>query len=239
MCLVAAGRLAAEVQQRRRRKSTSGDGSSHCGTIATRAKGGETAELVASRLDRQSDFPFFPRPFYRQLDITDLPGDSGFDPLGVIKSERDLWRMREAELKHGRLAVLAMAGWTLSELLHPIIANMFGMENKLVEGVFAPTIFNTGLNDLNTSQFVIYAMEAIAIMEILGPKDGQGDYGWNPFGLKDWAPPKIRGVSTFNKPWMPEAEIKHCRLAMLGFSFALFEEMISGVPFAKLITGSY
>ncbi len=40
-----------------------------------------------------------------------LAGDVGFDPLGFAKSAKTLFWMREAEIKHGRLAMLAAVGW--------------------------------------------------------------------------------------------------------------------------------
>ena len=42
--------------------------------------------------------------------------DVGFDPLGFAKNKEDLLNYREAEIKHARLAMLAAAGWPLSEL---------------------------------------------------------------------------------------------------------------------------
>jgi hypothetical protein len=40
------------------------------------------------------------------------------DPLGFAKDKATLVRMRDAEIKHSRLAMLAAAGWPLSELWH-------------------------------------------------------------------------------------------------------------------------
>ena len=58
--------------------------------------------------------PFMARP--AALDGS-LAGDVGFDPLGFAKSSDDLMNYREAEIKHARLAMLAAAGWPISELL--------------------------------------------------------------------------------------------------------------------------
>ena len=44
-----------------------------------------------------------------------LPGDAGFDPLGFA-DETNLARMREAEVRHGRLAMVATWGWPVAEL---------------------------------------------------------------------------------------------------------------------------
>ena len=50
-------------------------------------------------------------------------GNKGFDPLGFATSLTTLKAYREAELKHGRLAMLAALGWPVSELLQPVLAS--------------------------------------------------------------------------------------------------------------------
>jgi Chlorophyll A-B binding protein len=60
-----------------------------------------------------------------------LAGDLGFDPLGIAKSTAGLFALRESEIKHGRLALLAALGWPLSELYHYALARMLGLEDLL------------------------------------------------------------------------------------------------------------
>lgn len=79
-----------------------------------------------------------------------LAGDLGFDPLGdiflqyrsfrlasleillgIVKSEKELFAIREAEMKHGRIALLAAVGWPISELYHYTLAKSLGMEDLL------------------------------------------------------------------------------------------------------------
>ena len=61
--------------------------------------------------ERSRSIPFLLRP--AKLDGT-LPGDQGFDPLGLSNIDEemglDLYWMREAELKNGRVAMLATVG---------------------------------------------------------------------------------------------------------------------------------
>ena len=63
-------------------------------------------------------------PFLKQPTNLDgsLPGDVGFDPLG-FSEVFDVKVLREAELKHGRIAMLAVLGWTVQETapasIHP------------------------------------------------------------------------------------------------------------------------
>ena len=62
----------------------------------------------------------------------DLPGvmtDSIFDPLALSKglSDRQVKRYREAELKHGRVGMLAATGLLVQEVFHPLFGgNFFG-----------------------------------------------------------------------------------------------------------------
>jgi len=56
---------------------------------------------------------------------SDLAGVSAplgfFDPLGFSKKdEATLYKYREAELKHGRVAMLAVLGWLTQERFHPL-----------------------------------------------------------------------------------------------------------------------
>ena len=46
-----------------------------------------------------------------------FPGDLGFDPLRLYpKDETDQFRMQLAEIKHGRLAMIAITGFAAQEL---------------------------------------------------------------------------------------------------------------------------
>ncbi len=76
-----------------------------------------------------------------------LAGDVGFDPLGFSKDKPTLFRMREAEIKHSRLAMLAAAGWPLSELWHREIADTLGLESILASAGKAPSVLNGGLSN--------------------------------------------------------------------------------------------
>ena len=64
--------------------------------------------------DKSKSVPFLSRP--EKLDGT-LAGDVGFDPLG-ISNYFDIKWMRESELKHGRICMLAAAGTLVQEFIH-------------------------------------------------------------------------------------------------------------------------
>ena len=101
-----------------------------------------------------------------------MPGDVGFDPYALVmlapvgnKEGKSPWRnverktqmlmlseyeqkrkvawMREAEIKHARLAMVAAAGWPISELLDGPISRLLGMPSPLdLTGGRAPSLFN-------------------------------------------------------------------------------------------------
>jgi hypothetical protein len=76
--------------------------------------------VAASTAPRMAVFPgTFSEsvPFLKQPANLDgaLPGDVGFDPLG-FSDVFDIKVLREAELKHGRIAMLATLGLIVQEL---------------------------------------------------------------------------------------------------------------------------
>merc|ERR1719223_913353 len=73
-------------------------------------------------------------PFVAAPKILDgsMPGDVGFDPFGFAGGDKaSLENMREAEIKHGRLAMLAVVGWPLAELWDKKIAGFLGISDSL------------------------------------------------------------------------------------------------------------
>jgi len=106
---------------------------------------GRTAETEMSVA-----IPFLKRP--PKLDGTQA-GDFGFDPLGLTE-EFDLFTMQEAELRHGRLAMLAVVGWPLSELFAP---------SWMLQNGCAPSVLN-GFNPIS-AMAVLAAFGAVGFFE--------------------------------------------------------------------------
>jgi len=162
--------------------------------------------------------PFMTRPSV--LDGT-FAGDVGFDPLGFAKSRADLMNYREAEVKHARLAMLAAAGWPLSEVFDKKIAAALGM-NPLLDGSDrVPSLLNGGLGKISPAYWV-GCIGLAAIIDILGTlrmKGDSEDYLPGDFGLRLGYPASEAGQKR-----MQLAEIKNGRLAMVAvFGFALQE----------------
>lgn len=151
----------------------------------------------------------------------ELAGDVGFDPLGFAKSKADLWNYREAEIKHARLAMLAAAGWPVSEIFDKKIADVFGLDPLLDSSDRVPSLLNGGLGKVSPFYW-IGCIGIAAAIDLYGvtrrSREGYipGDYGFDPLGLY----PK----SEEDKKNMQLAEIKNGRLAMIAvFAFAIQE----------------
>lgn len=169
-----------------------------------------------------------------QLDGT-LAGDVGFDPLGFSKSQKTLYWMREAEVKHARLAMLAAAGWPISELYHKEIAKVFGLESILAANDRAPSLLNGGLSNVWASGMLIMSMIIAGYLEAKAMNDGyvfwgaQKPDGYTPGDL-GFDPLSLYRARKGSKKAMEEAEIKNGRLAMIAISAFAFQEFASKLP---------
>ena len=175
-----------------------------------------TSPIVAPLPAQSQSLPFLARPAF--LDGT-LAGDVGFDPLGFAKSESDLMIYREAEIKHARLAMLAAAGWPLSELFDKKIAAALGMDPLLDGADRVPSLLNGGLDKVSPAYWV-GALGFAAVVEILGSLRMKSEKAIpGDFGLRLGYPSEEAGQNR-----MQLAEIKNGRLAMIAiFGFAVQE----------------
>lgn len=181
--------------------------------------------------------PFLKRP--NKLDGSHA-GDVGFDPLGLSESN-DLYVMMEAEIRHARLAMLAVVGWPLSELIAPKF--MLHGDNHL-----APSVLN-GFDTLNLIGFASI-FGALGFFEFqtafrrvddktLGKIHSEdmanvwkygvpGDYNFDPLNLYS-----VLGDTADGRKALREAEIGHGRAAMLGITYFAMWEAITGHPIVE------
>jgi len=156
-----------------------------------------------------------------------MAGDIGFDPMGFSDSKENMINYREAEIKHARLAMLAAAGWPLSELFDKKIADLFGMEAVVDAGNRVPSVLNGGMGKISPLYWIgcIFLAGGIDAWGYFGArkKDGYfpGDLGFDPFGLY---PKDEKG-----RLWMQTAEIKNGRLAMIAITAFCFQEAVSHI----------
>lgn len=148
-----------------------------------------------------------------------MAADVGFDPLGFADSVENLSKYREAELRHGRLAMLAAAGWPLSELFDVKIAKMMDMDPVIFadNGFRAPSVLNGGMG-LISPLYWVGCLAAAAIFEAISISSPKFNAGLYP-----------KSVSDKDKRWIQTAEIKNGRLAMLAITAFAAQECVSHI----------
>jgi len=152
--------------------------------------------------------------------------DIAWDPLGLASPE-NLEQYKEAELKHGRIAMLAALGWPAAEELEPFFSKLFGLQDELIETAGrAPSLLNGGLEE---AQIPFFLAGAFSIAGILDSKATEiqkelklepGNVGFDPLGLFP------EDAATQEKYKL--AELKHGRIAMVAITLYALEEAISG-----------
>ncbi len=167
--------------------------------------------------------PFLKRP---PLLNGELVGDCGFDPLELAKTKEDLVKYREAEVKHGRLAMLAAVGWPISELFDEKIAQLLNLPSALDSAGRAPSILNGfgGISPYYWLAVLIFAafIDSYGIYRSTqedNPTYFPGDLGFDPLNL--YPDDEIEGRT------MQLIEIKHGRLAMMAVLIYTIEELLS------------
>lgn len=178
--------------------------------------------LQDSSQSKSKAIPFLLRP--PKLDGK-MAGDVNFDPLGLSSVEDlgpiDLYWFREAELKHSRVAMMAVLGLLAveSDFVLPIFSSggsyhngvdMFYALMKSHPALIVASVVFIGIVEL---------ISGIALTE--GRKTGlrePGEFGFNPLKF---------GRSPKTKKDLATKEIKNGRLAMLSAALILAEETFS------------
>jgi len=182
-----------------------------------------------------------PTPFGSDEFCYGLPGAIApvgpFDPLGFTKDADvlEVNRLREAELTHGRVGMLAAAGFLVQEKFHPLFSADGGPAIQQIPQL--PAGFIVALT------MTIAACESLRISKGFAPptesnlKDARaggksqsfqrlrddyipGDLGFDPLGLKPEDPAEFR--------IMQEKELSHGRLGMIAAAGFLAQEAVSG-----------
>lgn len=163
--------------------------------------------------------PFLENPPH--LDGT-MVGDRGLDPFNFGADGR-LGRMREAEIKHARLAMLAAAGWPISEKLDTPLAKLVNLPVALNPDGTAPSLLNGGLDQISIYYWGAVLGASVAI-EFAGRDNKEpGDYGFDPLGFsKDFSEEKLSE--------MKEKELKNGRLAMMAIAGFAVQEALYKTP---------
>ena len=173
-----------------------------------------------------------------------------FDPAGfsVGIDKLEMNRLREAELAHGRVGMLAAAGFLVQESFHPLFDGVGGPAIEQIPRLPVPVWFAMTLGIGIAESIRIqrgwanpYDGEIAVMTEEFGapqtafpkpettfqrlrPAYEPGDIGFDPLGLKPEDPAEYRT--------MQEKELSHGRLAMLAAAGFLAQEAVTGQTWA-------
>ena len=158
-------------------------------------------------------------------------GNKGFDPLNCSTDIVTLRKYREAEIKHGRLAMLGSVGWPLAELYHPYLSKISNSANILSDNGKVPSLLNGGLDKVNPVFFmaaIVFAttLELNNIKKVYDNESIPGDLGFDPLKL-------YNGKDVVTKSNLELKEINNGRLAMLAITYYAISEFITKNPIVK------
>lgn len=179
-----------------------------------------------------------------------LPGAiapfGNFDPLGFTNDlpVQEVKRFREAEVTHGRVAMLATVGYLVAENFHPLFNGAItGPANTHLAQVQATAPFffafltatiaisefsraNTGWEMPKEAMIKNMDVEGATWLSKLNDGYYPGDIGFDPLGLK---PTDAKEFAT-----MQEKELSNGRLAMLAAAGMIVQEQITHNPLLPL-----
>jgi len=167
-------------------------------------------------------------PFLRNPSRTDgLVGSVGFDPLGLSEmwgsTDSDLKWLQEAEIKHGRVAMLATVGFITSQYFTlPMFTDLHVNDSNMaptaigISGMMQIVAF-AGFEEWRTNKGRI-TMETM----FEEPDRVPGDLG---FALE-----RLKGKSEEEVNKLKLQELKNGRLAMLAIGGMIHHNWITGEP---------
>jgi len=179
------------------------------------------------------------------LKLEDLAGGTnpmgkGWDPVGFttkVGADKLLY-FREAELKHGRVGMLASLGFLVGEKYHPFYGP-FGADLpavKLLEVPELQTFFGVLFHSLGALEVFNFLYSTDPFVQF-GLKKGwsletgkvPGDYDFDPLGLKP------KNTDPNNQEWkeLQNKEINNGRLAMLAAAGMIAQELVTGEKIFK------
>ena len=150
-----------------------------------------------------------------------LPGaETGFDPL-YFSDYLDIKWLREAELKHGRICMLASLGYIMQEFYslpaypgyspNPVEA----FSSVPTEGLLQIVVFMGWLE-------VVANKGKYTMMNMFEDGRAPGDLGFDPLNLKPKEPAALLA--------MQNKELNNGRLAMIGVAGMTAQELVTDAP---------
>merc|ERR1719164_87854 len=152
----------------------------------------------------------------------------GFDPLGFTagKSKDEVYRLREAEITHARVAMLACAGFLVQEKIHPLFSGVGGPAIDQIPQlpVWVWGVMLAGIGGAEQTRIAKGWQKLDPTTQTASQtlRDGYipGDIGFDPANIRPKDPEKLR--------LMQERELANGRLAMMGAAGFLLQEAVTG-----------
>lgn len=177
-----------------------------------------------------------PTPANASSYVKTLPGITApfsnmFDPLNVASTSTvaEMRRYREAEVTHGRVAMLAAVGFVVGEQLEdfPMFFNWDGQITgpainqfqQVSDGFWVPLVLGIGIAEAYRAS-IGWAAPDSAAFNTLKPEYTMGDVGFDPLGLKPANKEELFELQT--------KELNNGRLAMVAISGFVLQELNGG-----------
>lgn len=149
-----------------------------------------------------------------------MVGYKGFDPLGFSDTV-DPRFLREAELKHGRIAMLASLGFVATDLGIKLPGDIHAVSSVAAHNA---AVSWGGMSQILATVTVLEFVSVIAVYQMLNGSDRKpGDYSFDPLNLSKGKVDKT----------MELKEIENGRLAMVAFAGIVTQAVVTekGFPY--------
>jgi len=178
---------------------------------------GSTALRAA---EKSEALPFLPKP----QNLSGYVGDVGFDPLR-ISDYVPMDYLREAEIKHGRICMLAWLGYVSVDMglrIYPLPPGLEGLTSATAHDA---SVAQGGMAHIFLSIAFLEMGSWLSVSAMLqGSGREPGDFGFDPLGY-------LKGKSEEEVNKIKLQELKNGRLAMLAFSGVVTQSVLTGLSF--------
>jgi hypothetical protein len=176
---------------------------------------GRSSIMRMSAVEKSKSVPFLPKP--ENLDGS-MAGDVGFDPVG-FSNWLPLKFVREAEIKHGRVAMLATLGYVFAEFVK-LPGDVHQVTSLQAHDV---AVKSGALGQVLIWTSVLECVGMIALYQSMnGSERAPGDFKFDPLGF-------AKDEKTLKDYQLKE--VKNGRLAMLAFSGIVTQAALTGKGF--------